>query len=864
MVKIPKLEEDGQNWKIYREKYLEVAATENLLSIVAGWESDDGSKDWDHRNRVARMLLYITLPPLLQSRIRLLERAQEVFRYLAYYFLDAEPIADPRAKKLATCANVDKRYPSAEAPMSENAAAERHAHAEREDPPTKDLTRGIEDVDDGNVGREDPRTSLEASAMGSSANSTETTLVVLESAPHETQSVPQNSLPLTPGECKQEAADGVVTAGRTNGTAQSANPPETDADVDRTALLGREPAERVCGVDEGDETDREYQSRIQQTNRKKQQRNANANMDVPSAHKLPLEGEWTVYASGEDQNLRADRPSESKEAEDTAGVQSEGCEGGTSWRAGVDEPETVVECCQQLCMADGDGDRGVEPADGPNQSEGLVTVSIESESPDGDGIPRVHLGSTSWRAGDANGPGNQADASNGQTDESKGWTDALNASNHTETAGISCDEGAGAYLGARGAKRVIDATDGVGSQSDASSGHWDVPSVETDAITAANATETVSIPPKPKKPPDLPGKGARWAPDEPNGYGTRADTFSVRRDTYRVGNDTETPAIAPEDVSIPQNEQELLNLPMETARWTPDAPNGCTSHAGALSARTDVHCVGNATETAGNEADRVRTRRMGSVTRNSPNGIEIATPKPTIRWKKVSAGGIDVYVPQNAPIKAPSRKIVFGRPESGDEAIAPSVEGERAGDGDGDGNGGDGDDGHANGTTSGGDADSTRVEAALLAAEGQHTRYIRISRRNNLPVSSGPPIQSARRPYGLVRRQRRRGRLKIERIKVSKAQQDETAYLGRAHATQPPGNYPNQAYRVIGLGRRRGRIKIAPTNVSRTRNGGNTYLRRVIAMRSNWKPKKDARRLDELTFDCRMQGERRRGDGDYG
>jgi len=69
MVKIPKLEEDGQNWKIYREKYLEVAATENLLSIVAGWESDDGSKDWDHWNRVARMLLYITLPPLLQSRI---------------------------------------------------------------------------------------------------------------------------------------------------------------------------------------------------------------------------------------------------------------------------------------------------------------------------------------------------------------------------------------------------------------------------------------------------------------------------------------------------------------------------------------------------------------------------------------------------------------------------------------------------------------------------------------------------------------------------------------------------------------------------------------------------------------------------
>ena len=124
---------------IYRTKYLEVAATENLLSVVAGWESDDGSKDWDHWNRVAHMLLYITLPPLLQSRIQLLEHAQEVFRYLAYYFLDADPIADPCTKKLTTCANKDKRYPSAESPTSKNAATERHANAEQEDLPMKAL-----------------------------------------------------------------------------------------------------------------------------------------------------------------------------------------------------------------------------------------------------------------------------------------------------------------------------------------------------------------------------------------------------------------------------------------------------------------------------------------------------------------------------------------------------------------------------------------------------------------------------------------------------------------------------------------------------------------------------------------------------
>jgi len=103
----------------------------------------------------------------------------------------------------------------------------------------------------------------------------------------------------------------------------------------------------------------------------------------------------------------------------------------------------------------------------------------------------------------------------------------------------------------------------------------------------------------------------------------------------------------------------------------------------------DVQSVGNATETAADEAERIRTCQMGSVTRNSPNGIQITTAKPTSRWKRVSVGDGDVYVPSNAPIEVlgtASRRIVFGRVESGDEAIAPSVQGERAGDGNDDGN----------------------------------------------------------------------------------------------------------------------------------------------------------------------------------
>ena len=577
------------------------------------------------------------------------------------------------------------------------------------------------------------------------------------------------------------------------------------ADVNKMALLGREPAERASGVDEDDETERDGQSRLQQPIfycKESRQRNENANTDVPSAHELLLKGEWLVCASGEasdwngDANTsnaaveRVDSPSESRVTEDTPEVESEGCERGTSEGACVDEE-------------DGDPGCRIEPPGVPNESDMLVTVLIESESPNGGEIPRVHLGGTRLRAGDANGHGRG-------TDVSRGLTDASNASNKAEMDGMSNSEGAGTYLGAGGANRVVNATDGFGSQTDALTGPMDVPSVEADALTTANAPGIVSTPRKRQKPP---------------------------------------------------------NSPVETAKRHPDKPNGCGSRAYWSSVRTDAHCGGNETETAANATQRVRTRQIGSKTQDSPYTTEVATPKPTSRWKQVSAGDSDVYVPWNVPVEAlgtASRRITFGQAESGDEAIAPSVESERAGEW----NGGDGrrngDVGDVDGTTSGGDIDSKRVEAALLAVGSQHTRQSRRTRNNDLPMSSWAPIQHANHPYGLVRRRRRRGRLKIERIKVSKAQQDETAYLGRAHATQPPGNYPNQAYRVIGLGRRRGRIKIAPTNVSRTRNGGNTYLRRVIAMRSNWKPKKDARRLDELTFDCRMQGERRRGDGDYG
>ena len=280
-------------------------------------------------------------------------------------------------------------------------------------------------------------------------------------------------------------------------------------------------------------------------------------------------------------------PNESRGTKDAEGVESESCKGGTSGRACVDELETIVECRQQLGMADGDRDHRVEPMGMPNESDALVIVSIESESPDGGGIPRVHLGDTRSCSGNANGSGNWMEGSTGQVDVSRGQTDNSNTSNRAGMAWIRDGEGAGTYLGVGGVKHVIDPTNGVGSQSDASSGHSDVPSVQTDAISTANATEIVSIPPKRKKPPDLPSRGTNQPPDESNGLGDHTDASSGCTHASCVGNDAKTAANTPEDVSIPRNEQKLLNSPIGTTRWTPDEPNGCGSHADALIVRTD-------------------------------------------------------------------------------------------------------------------------------------------------------------------------------------------------------------------------------------------------------------------------------------
>ena len=256
-------------------------------------------------------------------------------------------------------------------PTSADTATEWHTSAEQNNADlstTKALTRGTEDVDNGNVGCiQDPCTSSDDSVKGTSAKCAETTTVVLESALHEMQNQLETSLPLTPrlptdGEpsrCKQEVVESVMTAERTNRTVATAEP-LADVDIDGMALLSRELAERASGVNKGNGMERR-DLQLQQTNllcEETRQRNRNIEEDIPSAQRLPLEGEWAGCVSGESNKSKG---------------------------------------CSRSCE--------VEPADTSNESVTLVTLSIELEDPHSGETLRVYLGGTRMRADNANGLG---------------------------------------------------------------------------------------------------------------------------------------------------------------------------------------------------------------------------------------------------------------------------------------------------------------------------------------------------------------------------------------------------------------------------------------------------------------------------
>ena len=169
-VEVPKLAENRQNWKIYHTKIVEAAATNitDLLGVLAGWEPDDGSYDWECQDAILKWTFYTSVPISILRPIRKLDTVHEIFKYLAKRFRDNEPI--PHANEFQCVGTAAAAETPEKSPMSADAATERHASAEQNNEDlttTKALTRGTEDIDNGNVGHtEDPRTSFEASVKG--------------------------------------------------------------------------------------------------------------------------------------------------------------------------------------------------------------------------------------------------------------------------------------------------------------------------------------------------------------------------------------------------------------------------------------------------------------------------------------------------------------------------------------------------------------------------------------------------------------------------------------------------------------------------------------------------------------------------
>ena len=355
----------------------------------------------------------------------------------------------------------------------------------------------------------------------------------------------------------------------------------------------------------------------------------NTTGDLPSTHGLLLEGEWSVYPSGE--------------------------------------------------------------------LERLVVLSVKLEDPASGEILRVYLGSTRVQTGNANGLGDQTDWSSGHADGLRGQMDTPSVLNRAEMVRLGHREGAWMYLSIGDVKRPVYETDGARSHADVLNMSMDAPSVETDTLMPTNEPEIVRIPRKKLKPPDLPVEAAICAPDKSDGCGNHMDVSSVRMDGHSDGDETETPV---------------------------------------------------------NETDNVRTPRIGRKVQNPPYATKIATSKRARQWRKISIDNGDMYVLLDVPIETSSQYFVFGWLEGRDEAIAPRNIEEMAEDGDADRNGGDrGDkgDGDVDGTTSSGSIHSMRVKTVLLAEESQHMHQTRGTRSNGLPMSSRPLIRLAEHPYRHIR-----------------------------------------------------------------------------------------------------------------
>ena len=144
-----------------------------------------------------------------------------------------------------------------------------------------------------------------------------------------------------------------------------------------------------------------------------------------------------------------------------------------------------------------------------------------------------------------------------------------------------------------------------------------------------------------------PGNGADALSYQADGSRSQADRSRAWTDTLNVLNSAEIACIS-------HNDDLDTYLGAAGMKHPVHKTDGIRNHVDAPIGHRDTPSVETETETAENKRGNIRTGQIGLRTQDSPYTAEIETFKCSRRWKGVSAEGVDIYLPWDAPVEVPS------------------------------------------------------------------------------------------------------------------------------------------------------------------------------------------------------------------
>ena len=396
----------------------------------------------------------------------------------------------------------------------------------------------------------------------------------LQAEPQELQNLP---IVGESRDSRRQVAEAFAMVVGTNGRAKVIR---KAADVDGKALLGRELANRASRVDEAEETPDGHQPQAKQVKSyyKESQRNENTERNLPSAHGVPFEGEWSVCASS---GIRLDSRED--------GMGERGCIDEWSWPVEKSRPTVrIPKGYCQLGRVDGNVSCKEMLVDSQGKSEKLVPTTVELDDPGGGETPRVCLGGTKMRVGERKGHGCRADESKGQANESKGQADASTVLNTCKTVAMGDGGGTGARSDAGDARRDRVGPDGHANQSDALSGHRDVPDICNSVNTTADATESISTRRNTPQMQNLPVKA--WKRNKVESRSC-AGMPNMRVDTHGIAIHVNTAGDTQKHISTRTEDTKVPDLPTGSTTLRQDGTDGLESCPGMQTARVHVQDV---------------------------------------------------------------------------------------------------------------------------------------------------------------------------------------------------------------------------------------------------------------------------------